>query len=107
MPLARVVRYLAERTAVDKLRIEGHVPDAGPKKSQVELSKERAMAVAQWLVGKGVACDRLLPVGFGSARVSKGGERIVLVEAVLDGKARGSAPIDGGAPAVIAGNPCQ
>lgn len=115
--LDRVIAYLAAHPEVDRLRIEGHTDGTGRKKEQVELSKERAMAVAQWLVGKGVRCDRLLPVGFGAARPVVKPEntdtdraknrRVVFVVAMVDGKPRGGAPIDGGPPAVIAGKACE
>ena len=51
-----------------RIRIEGHTDNAGTPKANLDLSVKRATAVAQWLVGKGIAKDRLLAVGFGDTR---------------------------------------
>ena len=52
------------------LRVDGHtdntpISGAGPYKSNWELSAARAVAVAQYLISKGVEPDRLAAAGFG------------------------------------------
>jgi chemotaxis protein MotB len=52
------------------LRVDGHtdnspITGAGPYKSNWELSAARAVAVAQYLISKGVEPDRLAAAGFG------------------------------------------
>jgi OmpA-OmpF porin, OOP family len=110
-----VYQYLLENQQVTKLRIEGHT-DASPDEARDKtLSMERAMAVAQWLVGKGIDCHRLVPVGFGKTRLKVDPERtaedkaqnrrVEFVNAQLDGKAIGGLPLDGGG--TLAGAPCK
>ncbi|MBK8266520.1 MAG: OmpA family protein [Nannocystis sp.] len=51
----------APRESVSLVRIEGHASDQA-------LSEARALAVTRWLVVRGVACERLVPVGFGPTK---------------------------------------
>jgi OOP family OmpA-OmpF porin len=96
--------YLEEKSAISMLRIEGHVVGDGAQR----LSEQRAMAVARWLVARGVACERLVPVGFGEHKPAYGDERdtrIELVNAALRGRAIGGMPVDG--DGAVAGDPCR
>ena len=52
-----------------KLRIEGHASMEGRYEFNQKLSEERANAVKNYLVQKGIDAARLSAVGFGSARV--------------------------------------
>jgi hypothetical protein len=63
------------------VRIEGHASDQA-------LSEARALAVTRWLVVRGVACERLVPVGFGQADRLLGAE---VVEQVVEGRVGGGA----------------
>lgn len=52
-----------------KIRVEGHTDNKGKRDYNVKLSKERAQACVDYLVGKkGIAADRLASEGFGPDR---------------------------------------
>jgi OOP family OmpA-OmpF porin len=110
--LEHVKAYLADKDYISLMRIEGHT-DSDAKDGQA-LSEKRAMAVVAWLVGHGVACSRLLPVGFGSNKPVAPNDtpdnkaknrRISAVNAALKGRAIGGMPVDGGGH--VAGDPCK
>ncbi|MEZ4268691.1 MAG: OmpA family protein [Myxococcota bacterium] len=103
--------FLAEKSAITLLRIEGHVDGADDPQA---LSERRAMAVVRALVARGVDCKRLLPVGFGQHKpvaprdTPEGRSRNTRVEAapaMLRGRAIGGMPVDGGGQ--TAGDPCK
>lgn len=105
--LEMVKQYLDAKTKVTLLRIEGHTDDVGDDKSNLELSAKRSQTVAKWLVGKGVDCKRLLPVGFGETKPVADNKtpegkaqnrRTDFINAALGGKAIGGMPLDGSAP---------
>ena len=48
-----------------KLEISGHSDSTGKRQFNLDLSKKRAEAVRDYLVGKGIATERLTAVGFG------------------------------------------
>jgi outer membrane protein OmpA-like peptidoglycan-associated protein len=48
--------------------VEGHADGSGDRKANLELSEQRAAAVARFLVAGGVEPDRLVVVGRGSVR---------------------------------------
>ena len=58
---------LLERPGIS-VRIEGHTDNIGEYKSLIDLSEQRAMAVKDFLVRKGVHPSRVETVGFGPAR---------------------------------------
>ncbi|PKN56182.1 MAG: hypothetical protein CVU56_17505 [Deltaproteobacteria bacterium HGW-Deltaproteobacteria-14] len=64
--LDKVARLLAANPQVTRIRIEGHTDDQGPAGFNLELSKQRARAVLDALVARGVAAERLESDGFGS-----------------------------------------
>lgn len=103
--LGVVKDYLSEKTSVTLLRIEGHTDAGDDAELDQQLSERRALAVARWLVGKGVDCKRLLAVGFGGTKPVAANDtpehkaqnlRIVFVNAALRGRAIGGLPTDGG-----------
>lgn len=51
-----------------RLRIEGHTDASGSAALNRDLSRRRAQAVADFLIGSGVARNRLDVVGYGSSR---------------------------------------
>lgn len=63
--LDEVVAILTEHPELTKLRIEGHTDSRGSASSNKSLSQRRADSVRQYLIGKGIAADRLVAVGFG------------------------------------------
>lgn len=106
--------YLSAKPDVTLLRVEGHTDDTGTPAVNQALSEKRAMAVARWLIGNGVACARLLPVGFGQTKplvVNSSpanratNARIEFISAAIRGKPIGNAPVDGGGR--VAGDPCR
>jgi len=66
--LTLVKDYMAENKDVTLVRVEGHTDSDGDAASNLELSKARAASATKWLVDNGVACKRLLPVGFGQEK---------------------------------------
>jgi OOP family OmpA-OmpF porin len=109
-----VRQYLEAKPEITLLRIEGHTDNVGIAAENQTLSEARSMAVARWLVGKGISCKRLLPVGFGQDKpvgdnkTPEGREsnrRTAFVNAELKGKPIGGMPVDGGGK--TAGDPCK
>lgn len=66
--LGLVKTYMADNPDVSLLRIEGHTDSDGDDNMNLQLSKDRAMSASKWLTENGVACKRLMPVGFGERR---------------------------------------
>jgi OmpA-OmpF porin, OOP family len=67
-PLLAQVVDLMVRTGVQRLRIEGHTDNQGDKTANLNLSKERARAVADYLIKAGLDPARLESEGFGDSR---------------------------------------
>jgi OOP family OmpA-OmpF porin len=67
--LDKVAEKLKANGGVKRVRIEGHADgkEGAPKKRQT-LSQERAEAVRDYLIKKGVEPERLQAVGYGDAR---------------------------------------
>lgn len=111
-PALEYVRaYLEAKSYISALRIEGHSDEAGEASQQ--LTEKRALAVARWLVEKGVDCQRLVAVGFGNTKpvadnaTPEGkaqNRRISFFNAALRGRAIGGMPVDGGGK--LAGELC-
>jgi outer membrane protein OmpA-like peptidoglycan-associated protein len=66
--LDEVAKVLQANPGVGPVLIEGHTDNVGPKGFNLELSKRRAKAVEDYLVGKGIAKERLRSDGFGMER---------------------------------------
>ncbi len=106
--VAAVAAWMASKTYVSTLRVEAHVDDGKPEAQA--RSEARALTLAHQLVNAGVACTRLLPVGYGSTMPVAGpgdasNTRMELEVAALNGKPIGGMPLDGGGHA--AGDPCR
>ncbi|MFO0758696.1 MAG: OmpA family protein [Byssovorax sp.] len=106
--------YLDAKPEVTLLRIEGHTDSDGTHDGNQKLSELRALAVAHWLVAKGVDCKRLIPVGFGQDKPVAPNDtpdnkaqnrRVAFVNAGLKGKPIGGMPVDGGGK--VAGEVCH
>lgn len=111
--LAHVASYLAEKSYITLLRVEVHADADGDAGEAQALSEKRSLAVARALVAKGVACKRLLPVGFGNtkpiadnatAEGKASNRRVEFANAELRGRPIGGMPIDGGGR--VGGDPC-
>lgn len=64
--LAAVKRILDEHPEIRRLRIEGHTDSTGDAAYNDDLSARRAASVEAWLVGHGIASERLESAGRGS-----------------------------------------
>ena len=64
--LSAVKRVLDEHQEIRRLRIEGHTDAVGDAAYNVDLSARRAASVEAWLVGHGIAKERLASAGLGS-----------------------------------------
>lgn len=115
--LAVVKDFLDEKTYITLLRIEGHTHAGGGDGDDAtagqQISGRRALAVARWLVDKGVDCKRVIPVGFGATKPvapndtaeNRGkNRRLAFAFASLRGRLIGAQPADGGGK--VAGDPC-
>ena len=96
------------------MRIEVHSDNQGAADTNQKLTEARALAVAKALVGRGVDCKRLVPVGFGGTKpIADNGtpdgraanRRTEFVNAAMRGHAIGGAPAEGGGH--LAGDPCK
>jgi outer membrane protein OmpA-like peptidoglycan-associated protein len=65
--LLRLVEYL-KRTPNRKVLIEGHTDNTGSSDYNLRLSQLRADSVESYLIGSGVAADRIRSVGYGETR---------------------------------------
>ena len=59
---------IATRCAAYRIEIAGHVADDGSTARQRDISTARAQAVADALIARGIASDRLVVAGYGGAR---------------------------------------
>jgi len=105
--IATIKKFLNEKSYVSLLRVEGHTSCGNGDQA---LSEARALAVCKKLVAEGVACERLLPVGFGCSKPitdvhNEQNERIDFVLVALRGKIIGGIPADGSGK--VAGVVCQ
>lgn len=66
--LDQVAATLKAHPEIKKLRIEGHTDSKGSARYNQLLSQRRAQAVVNYLVGKGIARERLVAKGFGESR---------------------------------------
>jgi OOP family OmpA-OmpF porin len=112
--LLMVEDYLDAKPEVTLLRIEGHTDTDGNAGANQTLSEKRALTVARWLVGVGVKCERLIPVGFGGTRPTVPNDtpankatnrRVTVAAAAVKGKPVNGMLVDGGGK--VAGDPCR
>ncbi len=66
--LDAVLGVLQKFPEIKKVRVEGHTDSRGNAGFNKQLSANRAASVVKWLIGKGVAADRLTSAGFGPER---------------------------------------
>jgi len=65
--LDNIAKVLTDATTM-RLRIEGHTDSEGGERTNLELSRERALAVRSYLVDQGIDPARLEADGFGETR---------------------------------------
>ncbi|MCC6620746.1 MAG: OmpA family protein [Deltaproteobacteria bacterium] len=65
--LDAVARVLADHPFIKKVSVEGHTDSEGAEDANLDLSTRRAASVVAYLVGKGVAPERLASKGFGES----------------------------------------
>jgi len=111
--LNAVVDLLRHKPEITLMRVEVHTDSDGIAEANLALSKQRALAIAQELVARGVDCKRLIAVGFGESRPIAQNDspenkaknrRVEFFVATLNRKALQNKPVDGGGK--VAGNPC-
>ncbi|MFL5347473.1 MAG: OmpA family protein [Hyalangium sp.] len=66
--LDQMAKVITQHPEIAKVTIEGHTDDAGSAETNRTLSQQRAEAVRDYLVKKGVPTERLEPKGFGADR---------------------------------------
>ncbi len=57
--------FIDENPKVSHVRIEGYTDNVGQPEANLRLSGERALAIKNWLVARGIESERLIAVGFG------------------------------------------
>ncbi|MBN1337333.1 MAG: OmpA family protein [Deltaproteobacteria bacterium] len=72
--LDEVAQILQDHPELLRIRIEGHTDSRGSAAYNLDLSKRRAAAVRTYLVGKGVAPERLESEGYGESKPLVKGE---------------------------------
>ena len=65
--LDTVVEYMTHKKSAH-IEISGHTDNVGNKKDNKRLSQQRADAVRDYLVSKGIEASRIQPVGYGDER---------------------------------------
>jgi OmpA-OmpF porin, OOP family len=63
--LDEVAAVMMNNEQIEVIQIEGHTDSTGGAARNRELSKQRAESVRQYLIGKGIAKDRMVAKGFG------------------------------------------
>lgn len=66
--LEQLHAFLEGKKQITLVRIEGHTDNVGKPADNLKLSGDRALAVKNWLVNKGVDGKRLISVGFGDTK---------------------------------------
>jgi hypothetical protein len=66
-PLNALAYYLVKNPAI-KVQINGHTDSIGKEEDNLQLSTQRAKAVVDFLIGKGISPDRLSFKGFGATQ---------------------------------------
>lgn len=67
-PVLEAMTAILNEYPTSKFSIEGHTDNVGKKDKNLQLSKDRAAAVKDYLVSKGIAADRLTSEGYGDTK---------------------------------------
>ncbi len=63
-----VAAVLMANPDIKKVQVEGHTDSKGSDAYNQKLSERRSQAVVEYLVGKGIERDRLVPIGYGESK---------------------------------------
>jgi outer membrane protein OmpA-like peptidoglycan-associated protein len=63
--LTEVAKVMTDHPEIKRVRVEGHTDNKGAAAYNEKLSQQRADSVIKWLIGHGVAADRLVAKGMG------------------------------------------
>jgi OOP family OmpA-OmpF porin len=66
--LEEIAAILKTHGEIQRVRVEGHTDNVGSAAYNKDLSQRRANAVVAYLAAKGIARERLVPVGYGFER---------------------------------------
>lgn len=66
--MTEIADALLRHPELTGLEIQGHTDNRGNAQHNLDLSQRRAQSVREWLVGAGVAADRLTSQGYGDTR---------------------------------------
>ena len=66
--LTAVANALSASPQLKKVRVEGHTDNKGVPIKNLDLSDRRARSVVRWLIGHGIAAERLEAKGFGQTK---------------------------------------
>lgn len=66
--LAEIADTLHKHPGIRRVEVQGHTDASGTPAHNLKLSEERARAVVTWLVGRGIAPERLSPKGYGDTK---------------------------------------
>ncbi len=66
--LDTIAQILKSAEDIPRVRVEGHTDNIGSAAYNRDLSQRRAQAVVNALIARGIAAEKLLPVGYGFDR---------------------------------------
>jgi outer membrane protein OmpA-like peptidoglycan-associated protein len=64
--LSSVLNVINQHPEIELIEVEGHTDDTGNAEFNEKLAFDRATSVVRWLVGRGVAAERLQAKGYGA-----------------------------------------
>jgi OOP family OmpA-OmpF porin len=73
--LNQVALTMKANKSIKRVRVEGHTDETGTRERNIQLSKERAASVREYLISRGVKPERLTSEGYGPDRpLAKGND---------------------------------
>ena len=63
-----MAKAMADNPDIQRIEVQGHTDEQGDDAYNLDLSNRRAAAVVAYLVGKGVAAERLESHGYGETQ---------------------------------------
>ena len=62
------VFFSEDNPQLKRIRIEGHTDSTGKESFNIYLSNQRAKAVREYMISRGISADRLEAIGYGPSR---------------------------------------